>query len=86
MKLNRKVITFLICAILILPFSIYIGYYLNSMLTSNIYISFSFIEILSSLTNTKILSLIVCIQALFMMLLLCLFLHKNMECIRQIRK
>lgn len=68
MKLNRKVITFLICAILILPFSIYIGYYLNSMLTSNIYISFSFIEILSSLTNTKILSLIVCIQALFMML------------------
>ncbi len=73
MKLNRKVITFIFCSALIIPLSIYIGYYLNSMLTSNIDMSFSFIEILSSLTNTKILSLIVCIQALFMMLFFMLF-------------
>lgn len=66
MKLNRKVITFLICTILILPFSIYIGYYLNSMLTSNIDITFEFDEILKSVADNKILSLIVCIQALFM--------------------
>lgn len=68
MKLNRKVITFFICTILILPFSIYVGYYLNSMLTSNIEITFKISEILKSITNTKILSLVVCIQALFMML------------------
>lgn len=67
MKLNRKVITFLICTILILPFSVYIGYYLNSMLISNTDITFEFAEILKSLTDSKILSLIVCIQALFMM-------------------
>lgn len=68
MKLNRKVITFIICSILVLPFSVYVGYYLNSMLISNIKITFELTEILKSLTNTKILSLVVCIQALFMML------------------
>ncbi len=67
MKLNRKVIAFFICTILILPFSMYIGYYLNSMLVSKD-ITFEFVEILKSLTNGKILSLIFCIQALFMML------------------
>ena len=68
MKLNRKVITFFICTILILPFSIYVGYYLNSMLTSNIEVTFKISEILKGITNNKILSLVVCIQALFMML------------------
>lgn len=68
MKLNRKVIAFLICTILILPFSIYVGYYLNSMLTSNIEVTFKISEILKGITNNKILSLVVCIQALFMML------------------
>lgn len=67
MKLNRKVITFFICTILILPFSMYIGYYLNSMLISKD-ITFEFVEILRGLTDSKILSLIFCIQALFMML------------------
>lgn len=68
MKLNRKLITFFICTILILPFSIYVGYYLNSMLTSNIEVTFKISEILKGITNNKILSLVVCIQALFMML------------------
>lgn len=68
MKLNRKVINFFICTILILPFSIYVGYYLNSMLTSNIEVTFKISEILKGITNNKILSLVVCIQALFMML------------------
>ncbi len=68
MKLNRNVIVFLICTILILPFSVYIGYYLNSMLTSNMDITFEFTEILKNITDNKILSLIVCVQALFMML------------------
>lgn len=86
MKLNRKVIAFLICTILILPFSVYIGYYLNSMLISNMDITFEFAEILKTLTDSKILSLIVCIQALFMMLFLCSFLPQNMEFIKQIRK
>lgn len=48
--------------------SIYVGYYLNSMLTSNIEVTFKISEILKGITNNKILSLVVCIQALFMML------------------
>lgn len=51
-----------------ITFSVYIGYYLNSMLISNMDITFEFAEILKTLTDSKILSLIVCIQALFMML------------------
>ena len=68
MKSKSKLITFLICTILILPFSIYIGYYLDSMLISNVDISNNFFEIVKSISNTKIISLIICIQALFMML------------------
>lgn len=68
MKSKSKLMTFLICAILILPFSIYIGYYLDSMLISNVDISNNLFEIVKSISNTKIISLIVCIQALFMML------------------
>ncbi len=68
MKSKSKLITFFICTILILPFSIYIGYYLDSMLISNVDISNNLFEIVKSISNTKIISLIVCIQALFMML------------------
>ena len=68
MKLNRKVLTFVICTIFILPLSIYMGYYLNSILISNSDSIFNFNDMLKSISNIKVLSLICCIQALFMML------------------
>lgn len=68
MKLNRKIIAFILCSILVIPLSIYIGYYLDSNLSSNKDIIFDFTQIIKYLSDKKVLNLIFCIQALFMML------------------
>ena len=65
--MNKKIVIYIICCILFIPVSVYIGYYINGILTNNIQ-SINIFEILSIISDKRILSFSIVFEALFMVL------------------
>lgn len=73
MNLNKKIIPYAICSLLIVPVSSFLSYCLSMNLTTGRVNNINVLDIICSFTNINNLKFFVCIQVLFMVLFFILF-------------
>ena len=73
MNLNKKIIPYVICSLLIVPVSSFLSYCLSMNLTTGRVNNINVLDIICSFTNINNLKFFVCIQVLFMVLFFILF-------------